>query len=108
MLCWLRDLLGPCRFKVCPKADSLYPIVSAASIVAKVCGPVWGCCWTQAIVSSHRLRFVFESHASPMDVPCHALQMVYLPRCVAFKCIRTLPVQTFMCRSRATGCCGTL
>lgn len=28
---------GPCSFMVCPKADSLYPIVSAASIVAKVC-----------------------------------------------------------------------
>ena len=25
-----------CRFTVCPKADSIYPIVSAASIVAKV------------------------------------------------------------------------
>lgn len=25
-----------CRFTVCPKADAIYPIVSAASIVAKV------------------------------------------------------------------------
>ena len=28
--------LRPCRFTVCPKADAIYPIVSAASIVAKV------------------------------------------------------------------------
>ena len=29
-------LTSVCSFTVCPKADSIYPIVSAASIVAKV------------------------------------------------------------------------
>lgn len=33
-----RPLIADChRFTVCPKADALYPIVSAASIAAKVC-----------------------------------------------------------------------
>ena len=36
-LCELWSTEVCCRFTVCPKADAPYPIVSVASIVAKVC-----------------------------------------------------------------------